>query len=67
MPQDNTVVGITPEEISLRGAIGTAQRFGTPADVQAAKLRYHLAVAKRRAAEYQAEAERLERELERVA
>lgn len=68
MPHNNRTVGLTPEEISLRGRLGQLKRWGRPAEeIRAAEIRYHLAVARRRAAEYAAETERLERELERVA
>lgn len=68
MPQDNRHVGLTPEEISLRGRLGQLKRWGRPTEeIRAAELRYHLAVARRKAAEFADKAQRLERELERVA
>lgn len=67
MHAKSEVVANTREENSLRSQLALRTRYGASADeLDRLRKEYHRAVARRKAAEYAAEAERLEAELERL-
>lgn len=67
MPQEHRRVSNTPDELRLRAQLGVAGRRGKPSkEVKLLRLRYELAVARRKAAEYTEQADQLEAELERL-